>query len=931
VGVFLLLLVCFTHQLAYGQSQQTQRYTYDQAGNLISIGTAETNLPPQVSSIQPPLALTGRTRQFIAAGSDLLNAVVTSARADVQVVTMQTELDSITFSLQVASDASLADIPLSFATPLGLDTINLPVLPPVSASPIPVVLAVTQSLPLRLRSEREVAQDTEYQLIISNPAIASTVSSIVIPAGQLAPVADPDITALALGSTTVSLRFNNFELLSFSIQVVPGLFVPDDGDAFASAPIGLLKESAPGVLNLGPFVSSIGIEKLTLPTPIDVSLTANQTSLLVGSGVSGVVPDRIMRGSSNQIMSVSGYGLQTVDQIEINPAESVAVTLTDAAADGRSVTVTVNVDDDAETGLRGITLLAGGTAVPVITPGSNLFDITGDVPVIDSISPILVPPFTQQTLLVRGQNFGEQPLLSIVPADSIDLDASPQILNDGSVLQANMLIAADALPGPRVIVVTTAAGDTGLVSVPANTLTVTANDQLIEFTPLASPLLGISKGMPSMAGSALLHAPLLGVSRGQAITGLSPGQAEVGQSVLLELTGTALSAVDELLIQPDDGLTTGPLQIEDNRLSINVDVAVAAPQIPRRVIARQSGIALPAAHGADILQIVPPAPSVLAMTPNFVVADGQPQQISVTGEFLQNTQSVRVTPADKVLIGNLQVVDANTLSMMVTADATAGLGDRLMQVITDTGTSSATLQPNNTLRVVLPEQIVPDVVAPVLGVVVASQPQSQSVDVNSSLLSIAKAPVVTTVSPTLLLRGTSTLIEINGAGMEVVDEVLVLPGTDISSSALNVAAGGDVVSFMLAVDDVAEPGLRTLQLLAGGQPLPYATPHISLIRIADEQPVIASITPNSGFPGAQFTMIVRGQNLLKASAVMATPDSGFSFDSAPVVNVDGTEITINVTLAADATAGSRLIQVQTPSGSSSSQATPANTFNILEP
>ena len=776
-----------------------------------------------------------------------------------------------------------------------------------------------------------MAQDTEYQLIIDDPAVASTVSTIVIPAGQLAPITDPDVSALALGSTTVSLRSNDFELLSFSIQVVPGQFVPADGDAFASAPIGLLKESEPGVLDLGPFVSSIAIEKLTLPTPSEVSLTSNQTSLLVGSGVSAVVPDRIMRGNSNVIMTVSGYGLQAVDQIEVNPAESVTVTLTEAAADGRSVTVTTTVDEDAETGLRGITLLAGGTAVPVITPGSNLFDITGDVPVIDSISPILVPPFTQQSLLVRGQNFGDQPLLSIVPSDGIELDASPQVLNDGSVLQANMLIAADALPGPRVIKVTTAAGDTGSVSVPANTLTVTANDQFTEFTPLASPLLGISKGTPSMAGSALLHAPLLGVSRGQAITGLSPRQAEVGQSVLLELTGTALSAVDELLIQPDDGLTTGPLQIEDNMLSMNVDVAVAAPQIPRRVTARQSGIVVPAAHGADILQIVPPAPSVLAMTPNFVVAGGQPQQISVAGEFLQNTQSVRVTPADNVLIGNLQVVDANTLSMIVTADATAGLGDRLLQVITDTGTSAATLQPNNTLRVVLPEQIVPDVVAPALGVVVAAQPQSQPVDVYSSVLRIAKAPVVTSVAPALLQRGTNTSIEINGAGMDAVDEVLVLPDADISSSALNVDAGGDVVSFMLAVDGVAEPGLRTLQLLAGGQSLPFATPGISLIRIADEQPVIASITPNSGFPGAQFTMIVRGQNLLKASAVMATPDSGFSFDSAPVVNADGTEITINVTLAADAAAGPRLIQVQTPSGSSSAQATPANTFNILEP
>lgn len=924
-------MICVCLSQSYSQTQQTQRYIYDNSGNLIAIDTAETDQPPQVLGIQPPLALTSRTGQFIATGTDLLNAVVTSSRTDVDIVTLQTELDNVVFSLQVDAQAELTDIPLFFDTPLGQDNINLPVLPPVSASPVPVILAVDAALPLRIRAERPVAQDTVFDLIINDATVASSVSAITIPAGQLAPVTDPDITGLALGSASASLRLNDFELLNFSIQVVTGQFTPADGDAFASAPIGVSKEPDPDTLALGPFVSGLGVTRLSAPAFGDVFFASMQTTILRGSGLSAVAPDRIMRDSDDVLVTVSGHGLQNVDEVSIMPSESIELGLPDATTDGQSVTFTASIAADAVTGKRSIALAAAGLAVPVITPGIELINITGDSPTIDSISPIIVPTFSEQTLIVRGSNFGDQPTLSILPANGIELDASPQVLADGAVLQANMLVAADAQSGPRVILVTTAAGDSGLTSTPANTLTISNTGQLTEITPLSSHVLGVNKGVVSTEDSGLLGSTLLGVSRGLAVTGLSPQKGEVGQTVLLELFGTGLENVDELLIEPDEGLITGALQANNDRVTMAVDIDPLAPQIPRKVTAQIGGIAVPAAHGADIWEIVPLAPKVGALAPNFVVAGGQPQQISVAGEFLQNAQSIRITPADNILISNLQVIDPNTLNMTITANAAAALGDRLLQVISDTGISSDSLLPNNTLHVVAPEQIVPAVASPILGVLVTSQPQQQSLDAYSTALRIAKAPVAISVVPAFLPRGSSSLIEVTGSGMDTVDEVLILPAENINSSGLSVSANGELLSFMLSVDAVAEPGLRTLQLLSAGQQLAFASPSANLIRIADEQPVIESITPNSGFPGAQFSMTLRGRNLLKASAVLATPAAGISFDSAPLVNADGTEITINVTLTTDAVPGPRLIQVQTPSGTSSDQATPANTFIILEP
>lgn len=926
----LLVLSFFCLQQSFAQSQQSLRYTYDQSGNLIRIDTAQTDVPPQVLSIEPPLALSGRTREFVASGSDLLNAVVSTTRQDVVVSTLHTALDSVRFRLQLADDAELTNIPLIFQTPLGQANISLPVLPPMSASPVPVIVAVSDSLPLRLRFEREAPADTDFQLLIDDSTIASSVATITIPAGQLGPTADPAITGLSLGATGISVQYNGVELLRFSVQVVAGQFIPADGDAFASAALGIVKESIPADIVIGPVVSSLGVEKLTTPLPGEITLTTQTTTVLVGSGINNVAPDRIMRGSNNVTVTVNGHGLQNVDQIILQPADDINVALTDVAADGRTVTFAASVTEQAVTGIRSLALAAGGSLLPVITPGANLINITGDAPVIDSVSPVLVPVFSEQQLIVRGQRFGADPLLSIEPSTGIELDPTPAVNSQGTELIATMLIAADAAPGPRVIVVSTAAGDSGSNAGPANTLTVSAAT-LTEITPLASPLLGVAKGMPAGNDLALLDAPLLGVSLGRVVTGLSPRQGEIGQNVMLELSGTDLSGVDEVLFEPADGLIASDLVAENNSISINVEIDAFAPQLPRKVTAKSSGIAIPAVHGADIWQIVPPAPVVDALTPNFVIAGGASQQITVKGQFLQNTQSVRLSPAANMIVGNLQVIDATTLSMAVSADVAASLGDRLLQIITATGTSSAIAVPNNTLRVVLPDQIVPDFAAPLLGVLVDSQPQPQPRDVYATALLIAKAPVATAVEPSLLIPNASALIEVIGSGLDAVDNIVIVPADDISIAELSVSGNGDRVSFMLAVDAIAEPGLRTLQLLAGAQSLPFATPGTNLIRIADEQPVIDSITPNSGFAGAGFTMIIRGRNLRKASAVTATPATGMIFAAVPVVNGDGTEISINVTLATDAPAGPRLIQVQTPSGSSSSQATPANTFNILQP
>jgi hypothetical protein len=77
-------------------------------------------------------------------------------------------------------------------------------------------------------------------------------------------------------------------------------------------------------------------------------------------------------------------------------------------------------------------------------------------------------------------------------------------------------------------------------------------------------------------------------------------------------------------------------------------------------------------------------------------------------------------------------------------------------------------------------------------------------------------------------------------------------------------------------------------------------------------------------------MVLRGQNFQGVTAVTATPGTGIHIDTAPAANAAGTEVSVRVSIAAGAPAGSHVFRVHTPGGATTDQAVPANTFTVLE-
>jgi hypothetical protein len=93
-------------------------------------------------------------------------------------------------------------------------------------------------------------------------------------------------------------------------------------------------------------------------------------------------------------------------------------------------------------------------------------------------------------------------------------------------------------------------------------------------------------------------------------------------------------------------------------------------------------------------------------------------------------------------------------------------------------------------------------------------------------------------------------------------------------------------------------------------------------------PEITTIAPHWGPSGWVFSLAIEGRNLAGTSEVRFVPSTGIVVEDQPVVNSEGTIVTVKVTILVHAPLGPRLVVVRTPVGRSSLTPTEANTFKV---
>ena len=430
----------------------------------------------------------------------------------------------------------------------------------------------------------------------------------------------------------------------------------------------------------------------------------------------------------------------------------------------------------------------------------------------------------------------------------------------------------------------------------------------------------------------------VGVVVGGHIRDLTPEAVAQGVTTTLTVLGKGLELAVAASLQPADGVTVGSLSAAPDGLSATLSVTVAdgAPATLRQLVLTDSaGLRFPAAAAdSDRLQIAYPAPVVESITPVFA-AIGTRVSITLRGRNLQQGK-VQLSPGTGIQVDAAPVVSADGRSMTFNLGigSFTAQGEHLVMVSTPGGVSANVKGPQNTFTVVtaLNETITP-ITAPQVGVVLqetAPPPSSQAYGLASSLVGIALGPVVTGMTPRVGIIGETVSLTLQGQELAGVTALSFSPADGLSVGPVTPAADGKSVAVSVAVAATASKTVRTVQALAGSVALPFSDFRQTQFQVSAALPRVDSVTPvNLAVGTGPLILTVRGVNFKDASLVSVLPATGVSVSQPPIVDADGTAITVNLTIAASATIGQRVVVVTTPVGTTDSAATPANTLNFV--
>lgn len=495
-------------------------------------------------------------------------------------------------------------------------------------------------------------------------------------------------------------------------------------------------------------------------------------------------------------------------------------------------------------------------------------------------------------------------------------------------------------------------------------VTVVDPPRRIDLTPIVSPQVGLQIGAPAAAPvrTPTHAAPAVGLIVGASASAMAPDAVAVGTVATLTVRGTGLNAVSSISAQPSDGLTfTTPVGAADGRsLTVQVTVTEAAAKIHRRIVlTTATGDVVWVNPAESQLLVTAPVPRIESVTPQVVVAGQAPVKLSVRGVNFRDIASVRFDPAAGLSALGTPTFNAEgtLLEVTVQADANAASGPRTLIVVAAAGESSATPTAANTVQVARTVgSRFQDILSPSVGLQIGAPPPTPA-NPNAGATAV---PVGITVgaaamgmAPKSGSRGETLTLTVRGAGLNAVSSVSFSPSNGITVGAPAVSADGRQLTAQVDIDFNAPDVVRevTLNTASGrvpfavlgdnqfevkvivgtrfeslaspvvglqiGTPPPAATtgngPHAAAPVGLIVGAAASSLAPDAGVVGASLSLMVQGVGLGAVTSVAGLPADGLTF-GAPVITPNGRQLTVPLTIAADAAKTSRRIQLRTATG-----------------
>jgi|GEM_PF-5519499 len=353
------------------------------------------------------------------------------------------------------------------------------------------------------------------------------------------------------------------------------------------------------------------------------------------------------------------------------------------------------------------------------------------------------------------------------------------------------------------------------------------------------------------------------------VSDVSPGAGEVGTVVPLTITGSNLTGAALVITSGENGAggiaITDVATPDDSTLTATLTIsgALSPEDEPRLLIlTTESGQTT-----AEFFVVAPGVPTLFGIRPGAAepgdVAPVELRGFNLTGASLS-------TPSASLTLQNAVVVDDETITVDVTVAGGATPGtDHLLVATVGLATSDVPF------RIVAPGQ-----------------------------------PFVGTVRPPFANRGTTTAIFCEGVNLGT-----VVPGTGVDLSGPKIvesnalALDDETVRAILEVDPTASVGYRdvTVTTAAGS----FTKAAAFRVNVPGQVPIVTDVAPNQVDPGTTTQITVTGSGFFGAGVLVTGPGATVSN---VVVDVTGTTITLDLTLAADAPAEARQLIVVTENG-----------------
>lgn len=414
------------------------------------------------------------------------------------------------------------------------------------------------------------------------------------------------------------------------------------------------------------FASAVGVVVGDAQPPVTAPTTSGTfSSLRVGVAVGAVLtqmqPKALPVGINTNLI-INGLNIPGSVQVTALPATGITLGLPTVLGNGTQISVPVSIDANATPGSRRIlvTDTSGNSMLFADSSQSQLVLTTGQ-PAIASIEPLFATAGTTMRLKVRGANLQNGQLV-INPAIDLRVDAQPVVNADGTELLAYIQIAALAATGSRTVQIVTPSGQTSGAPNAANQFTLVSEIKP-DIGPIFAQSVGILVGTTTTAQATQTITPVtspnVGVTVGAFAQTMSPKVAVVGTTVNLVVNGQGLQTVQSVSVSATAGLSVGAMTVnpEGTQLTVPVSVDINAPKTMRRLTLNTASGVLIFLDPSQASFLVAAPAPELISTAPQVIQAGQSATMTILGSNFRDLIGVRFEPTQG--LAALQVPTAN--------------------------------------------------------------------------------------------------------------------------------------------------------------------------------------------------------------------------------------------------------------------------------